>query len=135
MNKVDPALLMAFQQTTYVVDEPDIRIRIGCQHPQLDDWLACRQAFSWAFLTAWNPRAQLRSPEENAIRMNGLLTDVRTYETCTGRGIPDQPDWQPEDSLLIVNISREDALDLARKWGQLAFVYGEKAGPATLVWC
>lgn len=135
MTVPDPHLHLAYLATTYLVDDPQLAIRAGRHHPPLDAWLAKRNASAWAFLTAWNPRSRWLSPEENAIRLNGLRTDVQAFETCTGRGIPDQPDWQPEDSLLIVNISREDALDLARKWDQLAFLYGETGGPATLVWC
>jgi len=135
MTVPDPKLRLAYLQTTYMVDEPPLSIRIGQTHPRLDEWLAGRDASSWAFLTAWNPQSNLLSDADNKMRMNGLVQDLAAYLIGPGRGLPPDPGWQAEESLLVVGISKDDALRIARKWDQLAFVYGESGGPAILVWC
>jgi hypothetical protein len=44
-------------------------------------------------------------------------------------GIPDRAGWMPEDSLLVLDIPREEAGALGRRFGQAAIVVGGKGAP------
>ena len=45
------------------------------------------------------------------------------------RGDPDCAGWMPEDSLLVLDIPREEAGALGRRFGQAAIVVGGKGAP------
>jgi hypothetical protein len=64
-----------------------------------------------------------------------MRQDLLEWETFPGRGIPDNIDWLPEESLLILGIPFEQVLQTARKWEQLAFLFGEIGCEARLIWC
>ena len=53
----------------------------------------------------------------------------------SGRGIPDDSAWEPEESMLAIGVSREEALSLGRRFGQNAVVWGERGGGAELFDC
>jgi hypothetical protein len=82
---------------------------------------------SWAFITAWNPLPEILTSAENQAR-NKELSNIMTekgYRYHSGVGRSDAGDWQ-EDSFLIENITLDEAKQLAKQFGQLAFVYWEK---------
>ena len=58
--------------------------------------------------------------------------DVVLFE---GQGVPDAADWEPEISLLVLGIGREQAVAIGRDFGQLAIVCGRPGGVAELVAC
>jgi hypothetical protein len=122
---------IAFRQTTYRADTPDgaVDIRIGEVPAGLP--LAC-----WAFLTAFNPLPLQLTEVQNQARhqeLVGVLEEVGlSFYPGEGRG--DSGSWPPERSVLILGISREDALALAVRFGQVAFVYGEPNQQSELVW-
>ena len=121
----------AFRRTTYRASAPDeiINIRIG-ESPQ------GILAESWAFVTAFNPLPHQLTDAQNQTRhqeLVGFLTEVG-LPFYPGEGIGEDETWPPETSVLILGISREDALALAVRFGQVAFVYGEPSSPSELVW-
>lgn len=128
-------LQQIYERTTYVTDEPPLSIRIMCMHPVLDDVLARCQSRTWAFITAWNPGSIPLSGEENMQRNQALTKELCVWTTIRGRGIPDDGDWTPEESFLVLGISEQDALLVGKRWGQAAVVYGECNHPARLIWC
>lgn len=127
----------AYRRTTYRVfagDSP-IDIRIGSAPPALARLLENGGATTWAFVTAWNPRSNALPPDENQARQRALIELVgrHGWPALPGLGIGHDETWQPEESLLILGISRQEALGLARRFGQAAIVFGERGGPAELV--
>lgn len=52
-----------------------------------------------------------------------------------GYGESPTGDWEPETSLLILNIARDEAIELGNELEQNAIVSGEIEGLAELVWC
>lgn len=50
-----------------------------------------------------------------------------------GRG-PD-PSWQPEESFLVLGVSRAAASELGSRWGQNAVVWGTRGREAELLDC
>ncbi len=91
---------------------------------------------SWAFITAWNPLPTILTYEENVAKNNSLIADL-TYEGYVGhlgKGVSADGKWE-EESFFIENINKVNALDLAIKYGQMAFVYGELNQVAELIYC
>jgi hypothetical protein len=121
----------AYRATDYRVDDAPggpFVIRIGERCDRLAD-------VDWAFVTACNPRSQRLSDEQNARRMTELETVVGgRWLFYPGHGAGRDGRWPPEPSLLIVGIVESDAVELARRFGQNAFVAGRAGEPARLVW-
>jgi hypothetical protein len=95
------------------------------------------KAATWAFLTAWNPASVELSRAKNDARQDDLKRNLKSagYECLSGEGIGDDPFWPPEESLMVLGISRGKAVALGRHFGQLAVVIGRRGEPARLVPC
>jgi hypothetical protein len=133
------ALEVAYRLTTFYVDDPsgNFGIKLDEPCPQLDALLATHAATQWAYVTAWNPRSQLLSAENNAARHEELLVQVVRlgYPVITGRGQPADADWVAEESLLILGIEENAAVLLGARFGQHAIVVGRAGECAELRWC
>jgi len=114
-----------------------IEIRVGRRHPALDALLIGQGADAWAFLSAWNPASQRLADAENAARQRRLRDELTTLclPIFSGHGVPDEGDWPPEASLLVLGVSEAAALRIGHDHGQNAVVVGTHGGPARLVWC
>lgn len=90
---------------------------------------------SYAFITAWNPLPEILSLESNKFRNIELKKDIEKLALIyvDGLGISNDGKWS-EDSFFIENISIEKANELAKKYGQLAFVFGYKNNKAALIY-
>ena len=112
-------------------------MRIGQRSQELETLLEAAGVTTWAYVTACNPGSVLLSKEENTARQSELARIVaeRGFAAYPGEGIGDGGAWPAEPSLLIVGITHEDAVDLGRRFGQVAVVYGEYSGPAVLLLC
>jgi hypothetical protein len=118
----------AFLNTTYrVLQSPFIDIKIN----QANDVFGMLQ--NWAFITAWNPLPDILSLEVNQRRNQQLEQDIKQFgfRYTLGMGISEDGKWS-EESFFIENISLDNANELARKYGQLAFVFG-KSGQNTIL--
>jgi len=128
-------LLSAYRATTYRADVEgrSVDLRIGATVP--GDGPVAGQ--DWAFVTAANPGSRPLESEENVLRHEQLKArladcDVVVFE---GMGVPDSEGWEPEISLLVLGIGREQAVAIGRAFGQLAIVCGKPGGVAELVEC
>jgi hypothetical protein len=118
----------AFLNTTYrVLQSPFIDIKINQTNAEFN------KLKNWAFITAWNPLPDILSLEENQARNRHLAQDLKQLylEHSIGVGISDDKKWS-EESLFIENIDLVTANQLAKKYGQLAFVYGQNGSIAIL---
>jgi hypothetical protein len=127
-----------YRATTFKVYHPHgqtLSIRVGQRHSALDDVLPQTCEF-WAFLTACNPRSEVLPDTENAERMQSLLQDVvaQGRSFWSGLGVSDISDWKPEESILVLGMSKDEAHLLAERYHQNAFVYGERGEAAELRW-
>lgn len=130
----------AFLRTTYTARLPDGRnlaLRIGERNAALDELLAGHGARTWAYITAWNPGARRLEPAENAARHGRLISLLaRCGKTFfEGEGVPDDPGWEPERSVLVLGVSLEEARDLGIRLGQLAIVFGRAGEAPQLIAC
>jgi N-formylglutamate amidohydrolase len=132
-------LIEAYRSTCFEAVTPRGRItlKIDQPSPPLDMLLANSSTASWAFITAWNPRSATTSAAENQHRNRVLREKLRSLElpTFEGLGLPSDPGWEPEESFLVLGVSKELAADLGREFDQNAIVWGEIQGPAMLIDC
>lgn len=123
---MDRRLRDAYLATDYHVDaEPPVAIRVGQHDPAVRQLLRARQAQPAAFLTAWNPARNPVSLQENTAAHKRLAAAVTALgcATAPARGIGRGGQWPPEESLLVLGIGLDDAMRLARDFGQNAFVW------------
>jgi hypothetical protein len=131
-------LLEAYRKTRYEAQTPGgkIVLRHGAHSPELDRILDARFP-GWAFITAWNPGSNPRlSIDENRRRQKELEAALSPrYRTFPGKGVGDDGRWPAEESVLVLGISRGEALAVGRQFGQLAIVAGRLGEPAVVVAC
>jgi hypothetical protein len=123
----------AFLETNYIIHlQGEIVLRIGEIPADLLEQLPLLE--TWAFITAWNPLPDILSKAENQLRNATLqrhLIDLG-YIIHNGIGISKDQSWS-EESFFIENISLEDARQASAKFGQLAFVFGDRKNGNQLV--
>jgi hypothetical protein len=104
---------------------------------------------SWTYITAFNPYSEECSKEKNRQQNQQLLEELQghpdnfiiRYGFGTGSDYDKQKrlseqsnlTWQPEESFLVIGISREDAIAVGKKYKQNAILFGEKSNPTELV--
>ena len=118
-------LLEAYKNTKYVVFELDIVIEIDKIIDKLNQLLNEKKSVEWAFITAYNPYSRVLTDDENKVRHNELKELTKGYITFEGHGVGEDPSWEPELSLLIIGITKQDAFLIGKKFEQNAIVYGE----------
>ena len=104
---------------------------------------------SWTYITAFNPYSEECSKEENAQQNLQLLKELKEHpnkfiirygfgagsEYDSQRSLSDQSNlmWQPEESFLVLGISREVAIEFGQKYRQNAILFGKKSSTTELV--
>ncbi len=139
MINTPKVLANLYRATAFRVETPDgpIDIRVGERHPRLDALLSRHNAIAWAYITAWNPRSQPLSADQNALAHHKLIQIIceRDFGFYEGDGIPDTEGWAPERSVWIADIGRREAVALGVQFGQNAIVVGKYGGIAELLNC
>jgi len=111
----------------------DTPIKINSINSEIESLLEERKFETWAYLTAFNPQSIILPIEENLRRNKELYWEIRAYYILKGKGCDPKGEWLPEDSYFILGINLKEARQLALKYNQSAFVYGEKGNPAQLI--
>lgn len=123
----------AYRRTTYAAGL-SIRLRVGEPHPFLDEMLAFRGLEEYAYLTAWNSGSAPLPDAENRARQDDLKARLQgKHPAIEGVATADDGSWS-EESLLVLGISRADALALARGFGQVAILAGRRGGAPEIAW-
>jgi len=136
-GNIDEHLSKAYRNTRYMVQSPEMEIKIGLKNEELDVFLFDNHCWQWAFISAFNPGSKALPPAQNEQNHQKLRERINALKlrTCEGLGIPAQEeDWKPEKNFLILDISRVQAIAIAQEFGQLALLFGEFEGEAELVW-
>lgn len=127
----------AYRATTYRVFLPGgaLDLRIGECCPALEAWLAGSGLVCWAVLTAANPGSRLLSEADNRARQSALEVALLEagHEPYAAENVPDG-DWPVEESCFVAGLAHDEAMALAERFGQNAFVYGESGEAPRLVW-
>lgn len=89
-----------------------------------------------AFLTACNPRSELRDAIENERAQHELvaLLQQRGHVCVAGRGVDPAGRWPDEPSVLALGIAPADAEELALRFGQNALLVTGEDGVPRLHW-
>jgi hypothetical protein len=131
---MEASLDSVYRATTFRVETPKghIDIRVGQKQPKLDTLLLRLGATEWAYVTGWNPGSRPVSADQNALAQDELLRLIRYrgFAFYEGDGIPDNEGWAPERSAWIAGISRREAAELGRQFGQNAIIVGSLGGAA-----
>jgi len=126
-----------YLDTTYsiFIDEEQYDIKIGKPLPSVIKKLLDKEK-SAVILTAWNPRSQPLSSQENKARNNELNSVLNKYSVLNALGqgsdISDTS-WPAEESYFILGIKKREAEILAVEYEQYAYVWFESEKPASLV--
>jgi len=133
-----PELIEAYEKADYVVfTAPELVLRIGEPSPRLDALLEAEGATAAAYLTAANPRGELKTEAENRSAGAALaeLLASAGYPRYAGEGRDPDNKRAAEPSVLVVGIYRANAAALGRLFGQNAIVFVEKGEAPELVIC
>jgi Protein of unknown function (DUF3293) len=124
------ALLAAYRATEYRARDAagEAGVRIGAHSAAFDALLARNGARRAAFVTAWNPGSEPRPEAENRAAGERLAEAARAMDlrTLPQSGVPDGEDWAPEEGLLLLDATREQAVAIAERFGQNAIVWVER---------
>jgi len=118
-------LIEAYKNSKYKVFEPDIIIEIGVLNQDVDGLLIEYKSVEWAFITAYNPYSRVLTNDENRLRHEDLKELTKAYITFEGHGAGEDPAWEPELSLFIIGISKEEASLIGKRFEQNAIVFGK----------
>ncbi len=112
-------------------------IRVGERCAPIDALLDAHDAEEWAYVTAHNPGGRRADADANEAAQQRLEAALRASArpVLHGEGVGDDGGWPPEPSLLVLGLTRADAVALARRFGQEAIVAGRRGAPAELVYC
>jgi len=133
---VGPDLIVAYLGAEYVVfGEPELVLRVGEPSAELDALLEAEGADAAAYVTAANPQGRLAGQAENLLATMALLRAQREagYACFAGEGRDPQGEWPPEPSVLVLGMSRAEAMVLGRSYQQNAIVFAEKGKSPDLV--
>jgi hypothetical protein len=125
----------SYLATTYsvLIDGEQYDIKIGELVPSVINKLL-DNGHTAVIITAWNPRSQAYSLEENKQRNINLLASFdnkHLVHHALGQG--NDPSWQAEESFFILDINQEVTEQLAIDYEQYAYVWLEANKPASLV--
>jgi hypothetical protein len=126
-HNIPPELAKAYQEALYVihVEGGDIQLRVGLPSIGLTSLMKMYGVKSAAFLTAFNPHSILATAEVNVNNHNALIDDIHTLglKLFSGEGGDPSRLWPSEPSVLVLDISRQNAELLADRYRQNAYLW------------
>ncbi|WOH38010.1 DUF3293 domain-containing protein [Thalassotalea fonticola] len=134
---MDKNLQQAYLNTDYIIDDElgFWQINIGDTDRPLSRYLNTFENPTAAFITAYNPMSKRLKEGQNKQRLQQLQQAVGKLglASCKGYGLSQQNDWPQEHSLLITNITKQQASQLAKDFQQAAYVWINEHGLVSLV--
>jgi hypothetical protein len=120
----DDPFRSVYEGTRYLVHYAGATIdaRIGVRNAELDRLLAAEGAASGVFITAMNPRSEPRTAAENAAANQQLADALQLWKALPHDGIAPDDSWA-ETGFFVLDLPREEAIVLARRFGQNAIVW------------
>ena len=123
----------AYEGTKFMVFNPALVIEVNKKCHELNGLLKKHNAKEWAYITAWNPFSKVLPDIENSQRHQQLVELVKEYPCFEGEGVGADAVWKPEKSLLMLGITKEEAIEIGTKLEQNAIVYGRINEPVELL--
>jgi Protein of unknown function (DUF3293) len=123
---MDKALIDAFRATDYLVCLDEVTwASIHVDQPLPAPLQALVGTRSWGFITAWNPRSQECSPEDNLVAQRELLAALRAWQDAVvypAVGVGASGWCEPSLFVIGPDLSTLDAL--GQRYRQNAYVHG-----------
>ena len=90
---------------------------------------------NYTFITAWNPKSEIRDTHINKKANIDLLRDLLAIDSYIfpALGDPVNKNWIGEESWLAFNLKIKKARELMIKYDQYAIVYGDRNQEAKLI--
>ena len=130
------SLTDAYRAALYQVELPDQRVelRVDVHSGSLQQWLERHSHHCAALLTAHNPNSQPCSATLNDEAQRNLQATIRSRGLTfqIGRNLDPLGHWPREDSLLVPDLTLEEARALAVQFGQRAFLWCDASGTPRL---
>jgi hypothetical protein len=128
----------AYRQCHYCVETMTgiVVLRVGQTNAAIDSLAGSPGRASAAVITAANPFSIPLSAMENSGRHERLLARLSGagHRWLPTRSQDPRGEWPDEPGVLVLGVSRAQALELARAFGQYAIVWLESGEPAQLLW-
>ena len=135
-TEIEPGLVNAYVQTDFALaGETELVFNVGRASPALDVAMIWRGLERAAFLTAYNPFSRDVGEAQNRKAQEALLCDLERMglDWIVGEGRDPSGEWPGEPSVLVLGITREQALELGRSYEQNALVWCEVGRPSELI--
>ncbi len=128
-------LIESYSNATYTVFQTDIQLKVGEVNSDLDVALKKNYSLEWAYISAANPGLKQLRPGLNQARHTMLLDKVRKsgYTYLEGESVSSANEWPPERSILVFDITREEAEKLGKHFEQNVILFGRKGKQVELV--
>lgn len=124
---VHPLLVRAYREAIYIVngDDEAISLQVGEVSHALASLMSFHKSHTAAILTAYNPYSETKSLEENESSQAKLKNalSIKAKSCINAIGTDTKGEWNPEPSILALDISLQDAETLADEYGQNAFIW------------
>lgn len=131
----EPDREKVLSETDYIVDDdPPLRLTIGEQNDGARILFASFNVESGAFVTAWNPGGKSLDYAENLDRQADLLEKIEQLRLNYFVGRAEHPDQgSAKDAYFVLGMTRAQAIELGREFGQTAIVWVSMSGTPELV--
>ncbi|ASG65472.1 hypothetical protein CEW91_04690 [Idiomarina piscisalsi] len=135
---MDATLLEHYKNTDYwfVVDDRKITLSVGDISSDFNSLCHDVNCKTGAFITAFNPHSSLLSTHENRHRNLLLEADISNLKGIRyfyGAGEDRDNQWLAEESFMVLGLSQQTVIDLARRYQQNAFLWIEHQQAAVLI--
>ncbi|MGM0430706.1 MAG: DUF3293 domain-containing protein [Pseudomonadota bacterium] len=135
---MDKELLNNYKNTDYcfMVGTETITLTIGQKNYDFDRLCERLNCNTGAFITAYNPHSQRLPEDENRRRnmqLESHLKQMSEVYDFYGEGQDRDKQWPAEASFMVLGLSQETAIDLAREYQQNALVWIEYQQAAVLI--
>ena len=127
MRTISPELIRAYREAHYIVlDEgTEIRLQVGTVNLELTRFMSNKNVSTASVLTAYNPYSEVKTKQENELAQMQLRHKLQekgiAMLEAVGRDAKEQ--WEPEPSVLALDLTLNEAEILADEFGQNAFIW------------
>ena len=127
MRTISPELIRAYREAHYIVfnEGIDIRLQVGAVNLELARLMNDKNARTASVLTAYNPYSEVKTKQENELAQMQLRERLKEMGIATldaiGRDAKEQ--WEPEPSVLALDLTLKQTETLADEFGQNAFIW------------
>lgn len=137
-NDIPDTIVSAFRAARYLVFAPagTIALRIGQHSPALQALMEAQGCASTVILTAHNPGARQAGIAANRRAQSALLQDASALglPCFYGRNLARDGNGPTEPTVAILGALQQQGCGLAKRYGQLAFVFSKEDAIPELVW-